>query len=160
MAGKALKGKGTKIRWAILATANAPRPATGALNLITGMQSSEIKGGQELDAAPAGDYESASDQGNWRDGDSVRQVSWTFSLSGHVKEDAAQAAQLEALWQAWSEGKTIYVERLRPGDTKWRGGRALIQDPTEPVPHDGEITFSCSFLGQGELIKTDAAANP
>lgn len=145
------KGKGTQIRWAVLAAGVTARPSSG-LTLITGMQTSEIKGNQEMDAAPSGDYESAEDL--WKDGDSVKSLGWTFSLSGHVLDTAAQVPQLAALWDAWAAGEKIWVERLTPGATHWKGGRAIIQDPTDPAPYDGELTFSCSFLGQGAIVLT------
>lgn len=147
------KGKGTKIRWAVLAAGSTARPSS--LALITGVQTSEIKGTQEMDDAPDTDYESATDP--WRDGDSVKQLGWTMSLSAHELEDTAQAAQLVALWNAWAARQPIWIERLKPGATKWKGGRAIIQDPTEPVPNDGEIPFSCNLLGQGAIIETPDA---
>lgn len=148
------KGKGTQIRWAVLADGSTARPS--GLALITGVQTSEITGTQEMDDAPEGDYESATNL--WRDGDSVSQLGWTFSLEGHETEDSPQAAQLKAMWDAWAAGKAIWIERLKPGATAWRGGRAIIQDPSDPVPYDGEITFSFSFLGQGAIVETPVAA--
>lgn len=153
------KGKGTKIRFLALAAGVTARPDDASLLLLTGMQTSEIKGTQEFDSAPSGDYEST-DNNMWRDGDSIKQVGWTFSVSGHVTDSAAQATAIKALWDAWSTGATIWVERLRPGDTEWKGGRALVQDPTDPDQWDGELGFSCSFLGQGQIVETANAVAP
>ena len=150
------KGKGSKIRFLVLAAANSARPADNALTLITGVQTSDITGTQEMDDAPTGDYESTN-ANLWRDGDSVASLGWTFGLSAHVTDVAGQTAALKSLWDAWAAGKTVWIERLRPGDTHWRGGRAIVQDPTEPVPYDGELTFDCSFLGQGAIVETIVA---
>lgn len=147
------KGKGTKIRFLALDEGVTARPADNALILITGMQTSEIKGGQEMDTAPTGDYETTDDN-LWRDNDTVKSLNWTFSVSGHVTDSAAQTTAIQALWDAWMAGKTIWIERLRPGDVKWKGGRAKIQDPTEPDQWDGELGFSASFMGQGAIIET------
>ncbi len=153
----ARKGKGTKVRWAVLPDGTTARPATADLRLITGMQTSEIRGNQEMDADPAGNYETVDDN-LWRDGDSVRRVGWGFTLSGQELEDAAQVTELEAIWTAWSQGKKIWIERLKRGASDWKGGRAIVQDPTEPVPYDGEVTFSATFLGQGAIVKTAKVA--
>ncbi|ALW89620.1 hypothetical protein [Deinococcus actinosclerus] len=145
------KGKGTKIRWAVLAAGATARPSSG-LTVISGLQSSEIKGGQDLDNAPNGDYDST--DGGWRDGDTIRQKNWTFTLGGHVVDGGTQAEQISDLWDAWSTGLPIWIERLRPGDTKWKGGRVILQDPTEPAPYDGELTFAFNGLGQGAIVET------
>lgn len=152
--GKPKRGKGTQIRWALLAAGVTARPSSG-LTLITGVQTSELKGNQEMEDAPAGDYESATDI--WRDGDAIKQLGWTFDMEAHELEDSPQAALLQDLWDAWvagAAGSRIWIERLKPGATKWRGGRAILQDPSDPVPYDGEITFSCTFLGQGAIVET------
>lgn len=156
----ALKGKGTKIRWAVLPDGSKDRPAN--LALIRGVQTSEIKGGQEISSnEETGDYESVDGATpTWQDGDTVKSLNWSFTINARVKEDAQQAQGFRDLWAAWKAGKKIWIERLRPGDTHWKGGRAILLDPTEPVPWDGEMTFSSGVRGQGELVELPVAQNP
>lgn len=153
-------GKGTQLRFAILTGGSTSRPVTADLDLLTGVQTSEISGGQDIEEVESsGDYETtASAQPNWQDGDTVRTLSWSFSLTARAKDTSTQAGLLRDIWTAWAAGQQIWVERLRVGDTHWRGGRAIITDPSEPVAWDGELTFSCSFRGQGAL--TDTAVTP
>lgn len=147
------RGKGTKIRWAVLGAGVTARPATATLRTITGLQSADWNGNQELEDAPNGDFESV-DEGRWRDGDEIAQLGWTMDLSGHLTDLAAQKVELDAIYAAWKAGSKVWLERLRPGDTHWKGGRGLLQDPTEPAAYDAELTWSASLLGQGEPVET------
>lgn len=156
----AKKGRGTKIRWAVLPDGTTARP--GALTLLRGVQTSEIKGGQDVSAnEETGDYES---DGNaapvWQDGDTISTLNWSLTMQARVKGDAPQTQSFRDMYAAWKAGKQIWIERLRSGDTVWRGGRALVIDPTEPVPWDGEMTFSTGFRGQGELVELPVAQYP
>lgn len=153
--GEVIFGAGTDIQYAILDAGSRTRPTTG-MKLLKGVTTSEIKGSQTVREAP-GDYDT--EENGWDDGKTTR-TGWGFTMTANVKKNSDQAAALEEIWDAWAAKKEIWIERLRPEDTKWRGGVAGIVDPTEPVPFDGAITFSCGFTGRGALVKTAVTVTP
>lgn len=150
----ALKGKGTKIRWAVLEAGSLLRPAV--LAEIGGVQTSEWRGAQEFNTTDVGgDYESTDDAApTWQDDDTIKSQSWGFTLTARKKTSPSNITALNDLYDAWAQGKQIWIERLIPGGTDWKGGRAWITDPTEPVPWDGEITMTAGFRGQGAPVET------
>ncbi len=149
--GEVIFGKGTQVRYSVLTGGSTTRPsAANAFKVLTGVTTSELKGGQDTKDIP-GDYETT--EGDWKDSKPGSR-SWGFSLSANKKASDPQAAMFQELWDAWAAGGYVWVERLLPNDDQWRGGLAFIADPTEPAPWDGAVTFSCSFTGKRALTKT------
>jgi hypothetical protein len=147
-------GKGTQLRVAILALGAATtRPLDAAFKLIKGATTSEIKGGQDTKDIPV-DYDTAVDE-DFADS-SPGSRNWSLTLSVNTKANQDQMDTLEDLWDAWAAGQFVYIERLKPNDTKWRGGLAYVVDPSEPAAADGVITFACGFTGKGSLKQVAA----
>ena len=146
-------GKGTQIRFAVLDVADRDRPADADLDILKGVTTSDIQGGA-TDVTTV-DY----DSGAWEDGKMTR-ASWSMPISGNVKASTEGEAAIRALWEAWAAQKEVWVERLRPGDTHWRGGVCSIMGITEPVPADGIITYSLTLKGRGAVVSTAIAVTP
>ena len=74
-------------------------------------------------------------------------------MTANVKNDATQATDIQALHDAWASGLYVWIERLIPSDTFWRGGLGFITDPSDPAPADGVVTFTCGVTGKQALTK-------
>lgn len=150
--GEVIYGKGTQVRYSVIPAGGANvRPAAGTFKVLTGVTTSEIKGSEDTKETPE-DYDSPVGAA-WKDSNPGSRA-WGFTLSANKKADTPQAAMFTELWDAWGAGQTVWVERLLPNSTNWKGGGSWISGPTEPSPADGVVTFSCSFNGKGALIRT------
>lgn len=94
---------------------------------------------------------------DWADAD-PGVTSATLSLSGNVQPVEAERQAMEALRQAQTEAKIIWLERQMIGEIVWEGGAVFITSGSLPIPADAVVTFSFSAKVKGKFWLDTAAA--